>query len=264
MNNLRSGLDANGFIVKEVSLHKIKQPFVEPLNRSMDEILSNFKDQVHSIYVYGSVATGEAESPASDLDILVILQSKATTLLQKKCEALQGELSEFYKSKFREVGIAVTYKDEVLTGKQTFGWAFFVQILCERIHGNTLYRAQGNYKPTKELAKQLHGDLAEVLKDYAQQIKAEPDTEKNNLYCKSAVKKLIRAAFCMLMQEENAWSTNLQYMGQIFIKHYPDKQLQMLQSLEHANEACSDKQQVLELLSSFGSWLITEFEKTSN
>ena len=54
------GLDPNGFIVSDVSKDKIDKVYVPCIRESVESLRNLFHQQLHSVYVYGSVARGEA------------------------------------------------------------------------------------------------------------------------------------------------------------------------------------------------------------
>src|SRR3990167_8525439 len=109
------------YIKKEVALSKIPAKY-KPIVKDVKSELLEFSDKIHSIYLYGSVATGQAKSPTSDLDLVVVLNAKPTSKLKSELKELEKSLSQKYHEFFREVGFAVTCKNEVLLGKEAFGW----------------------------------------------------------------------------------------------------------------------------------------------
>jgi tRNA nucleotidyltransferase (CCA-adding enzyme) len=78
MKSLRegSGLDRNGFIVSDVSLDKIKYDYMQCIKESVDRLQKLFSRKLHSVYVYGSVARGDALPRKSDLDLLSLFDGK--------------------------------------------------------------------------------------------------------------------------------------------------------------------------------------------
>ena len=120
------------YIKKEVALKKIPAKY-KPIVDDVKFELLEFSDRIHSIYLYGSVATGKAKSPTSDLDLVVVLNAKPTSKVKSELKNLEKSLSNKYQKIFREVGFAITYKNEVLRGKEAFGWRFFLTILSVKI-----------------------------------------------------------------------------------------------------------------------------------
>ncbi len=247
------------YIKKEVSLKKIAAKY-RPILKDVKSELLKYSDKIHSIYLYGSVATGQAKSPTSDLDIVVVLKLKPTTRLKDQLKQLEKSLSQKYQRTFREVGFAVTHKNEVLRGKESYGWRFFLTILSVKIFGETLYQKAIKFSPTKKLARNLHSDIDKNIKEARRKIKS-ADEDDANLHIKSIMKKIIRTAFSIVMEKENYWTTGLNEMTNIFVKHYPEKKKEINAVLKIAKSKSPDRKSAISILDTFGKWVSSEFFK---
>lgn len=110
MGTLRAGhgLDSNGFIVSDVSIDKIEGVYVPCIQESVESLKKLFPLQLHSVYIYGSVARGEAVAFKSDIDLIAMFEGKVQTV---ELTRLTEALSQKYCSLVREVGIAVADYD---------------------------------------------------------------------------------------------------------------------------------------------------------
>jgi uncharacterized protein len=247
------------YIKKEVALKKVSAKY-NPIVKDVKSELLKFSDKIHSIYLYGSVATGKAKSPTSDLDIVVVLKTKPTSKLKPQLKDLETSLSQKYKKVFREVGFAITYKNEVLRGKESFGWRFFLTILSVKIFGDNLFQKEMKFSPTKKLARNLHSDVDKNIEEAKKKIKI-ANSEDAKLQIKSIMKKIIRTAFSVVMEDENYWTTNLDEMTKIFTKYYPEKKQQINTVLKMAKSKSSDRKSATLILNNFGKWVSSEYFK---
>lgn len=247
------------YIKKEVALKKISAKY-KPIVKDVKSELLKFSDKIYSIYLYGSVATGKAKSPTSDLDLVVVLKTKPTPKLKTQLKELENSLSQKYIKIFREVGFAITYKNEVLRGKEAFGWRFFLTILSVKIFGDNLFQKVMKFSPTKKLARNLHSDVDKNIKDAIKKIKS-ANSEEAKLQIKSIMKKIIRTAFSIIMEDENYWTTDLDKMTKIFTKHYPEKRQQINAVLKLAKSKSPDKKSATLILNNFGKWVSSEYFK---
>ncbi len=156
------GLDANGFIVSEVSVDKIDTVYSPCIRESIESLKHLFHQQLHSVYVYGSVARGEAVTLKSDLDLIAMFDGKLCSDTLAKLKKLAGELSQKYRSLFRDVGIAVAYYDYTVDPANYYENAFLKEI-CVCVHGEDLGERFGPYKLTSEIAIRFNGDICEAL-----------------------------------------------------------------------------------------------------
>ena len=247
------------YIKKEVALKKTPASY-KPIVKEVKSELLKFSDKIYSIYLYGSVATGKAKSPTSDLDLVVVLKAKPTSKLKTQLKELETSLSQKYQKIFREVGFAITYKNEVLRGKEAFGWRFFLTILSVKIFGDNLFQKEMKFSPTNKLARNLHSDVDKNIEEAKKKIKSSND-EEAKLQIKSIMKKIIRTAFSIVMQDENYWTTDLDEMTKIFTKHYPEKKQQINAVLKMAKSKSPDKKSATSILNNFGKWVSSEFYK---
>jgi len=247
------------YIKKEVALSKIPAKY-KPIVKDVKSELLEFSDKIHSIYLYGSVATGQAKSPTSDLDLVVVLNAKPTSKLKNELKELEKSLSIKHQKAFREVGFAITYKNEVLRGKEAFGWRFFLTILSVKIFGNNLFHKEMKFSPTKKLARNLHLDISKNIEEAKRKIKSAND-EEAKLQIKSIMKKIIRTAFSIVMEDENYWTTDLNDMTKIFTKYYPEKRHQINAVLKLSKSKSPDKKSATSILNNFGKWVSLEFYK---
>ncbi|MFT4343113.1 MAG: nucleotidyltransferase domain-containing protein [Candidatus Woesearchaeota archaeon] len=250
------------YIKKEVSLKKVSAKYKLIVKNVRSQLLKH-SDKIHSIYLYGSVATGKAKSPSSDLDMIIVLNRKPTLKTKSKLKDLENLLSQKYQKTFREVGFAITYKNEVLRGKDAFGWRFTLEILSVRIYGKNLFQKRVRFSPTKRLAKGLHSDVYENIREAKKKLNS-ANTKEYNIQIKSIMKKLIRTAFSIVMEDENYWTTNLDEMTKIFIKHYPTKKQQINAVLEMTKTESPNKNDAIFILNTFGKWVSSEYFKRVN
>jgi uncharacterized protein len=246
------------YIKKEVALSKIPARYKPVVNDANSALLKNFPDKIHSIYLYGSVATGKAKSPTSDLDLLIVLEAKPTQKTKTALKELSDSLSQKYQREFREVGFAVTYKNEALRGKETFALNFFITILCVKIFGDNLFPKGTKFAITKRLACSLNPDIDTSIEEAKKNIKSASNDEAV-IKIQSMMKKIIRTAFNLVMVEENHWTTDLDEMTKIFTKHYPDKKEQIKDVLEIAKSKSPNKKESILILDTFGKWISKEF-----
>ena len=244
------------YIEKEVNLQNMQANYQPAVNEVKEKVLA-LTDKIHSLYLYGSVATGKAKSPTSDLDILVILNEPVTEALNAGFVELGENLSQKYIELFREVGIGVTDINEVLHGEDPLGWRFFMQVLCVKMYGEELYDEVKEFRPTTKLARELQSDLTRVLKSAIEKIE-KLSGAKQKLTIRAAMKKIIRAAFGLVMERENYWTVDLLEMKEIFCKHYIEHRAAMDEVQQLLQDERPSGVRAIELIKQLGSWLEVE------
>ncbi len=247
------GVDKNGFIVTKTSAIKIKKPFSRIVAEVKADLLAKFADQMHSIYIYGSIATGEAKLKKSDLDVLVVFKKKPSPKLKSQIENVSEKLSKEYKTFVREVGIALSDVKEVHA--DTYGWGCFMKHLCVDIYGENLSAKLAKFKPTERVAQAFNGDCKKVVESAIKKLSANLSKEDVQKICSSTMRKIVRTGFSLVMDQEKSWTTDLEKSYLVFAKYYPEQKAKMKEALDMALTPTSDKDKLIEFLKGLKLWL---------
>jgi predicted nucleotidyltransferase len=259
MKHLRKGygLDTDGYIVRDVGLEKLSNDFQECIQETMEILQKKFPTLLHSVYVYGSAARGDAIKGKSDLDILVVfnreLQNGESVIIKK----LEGDLSQKYHSLVREIGIAKTSIDYVTDPKNYYEQAFLRE-LCVCVDGEDLRGQFGPYKLTAEIAVSFNGDIREVSDRYLRRLKDANDLEFPTIV-QGFARKLIRTFYSMVMARSQIWSTRLDEQSEIFLQHFPEKAPIVHTLQKWIIEVPKDHSKVLALLEEESKWVSDNF-----
>jgi uncharacterized protein len=254
-----NGLDEDGYISTDSSLDKITKRFAALIEIVQSKIVNAFESQLHSLYVYGSVASGKARPVSSDLDILIVFKNKPTPQIRASVVQLENELSQTFRADVREVGLAVTFLAEVFEGDYQIGLKCFIKHLCVCLFGEDLGTQFPKFKPTRAVAYGLNGDIKQVLEKAKQvMLTGSPDTISKTTM--SASRNMIRTAFCLVMEEANCWTTILDDCASIFTAYYPERAPEIQHLLQIAKGAQVSCDEFLSTLNGFGKWLCDEVE----
>lgn len=146
-------------------------PLLDDLRRTLAR--PPFERAVHSIYLYGSVARGEAITGRSDLDLTLVLRDPPSPELAAQLEtarlALQARHPEVSKIDF-DIG----HLDQARDPANRDSWGYWLKHRCRCLWGEDLASALPPLRPAKAIALALNGDYAQVLEDYARRLKARP------------------------------------------------------------------------------------------
>lgn len=242
-------------IQREISLEHIA-PEYSPALSDVQNTLSVFSHHIHSVYIYGSIVTGKAKIPDSDLDILILLKRKLTEKLSQELKQLEADLSLKYKNILREVGFSVTYKNEVLRGKEITAWRFFISILCIKIIGEELIKPGLKFYPTSKLGRALSQDFKADLVTSKEKIETLSD-KKAAIPIKHIMKTMLRVAYFIVMERDNSWTLQRGEMARIFLKYYPDKSQEIRKVMDLIANPTNKKEAVV-LIDGFGRWITTK------
>ncbi|WP_404459708.1 nucleotidyltransferase domain-containing protein [Sutcliffiella horikoshii] len=264
MNYLRKGygLDGSGYIVRDVGLEKIPYAYQKCIQETIESLHILLPNLLHSVYVYGSVARGDAKKGKSDLDILVIFNLDLHYNEQQRVKKLAESLSQKYHSLVRDVGIAKTTLDYCMDPNNYHEQAFLRE-LCVCVDGEDLRTNFGPYKLTEDIAIRFNGDIAEVSERYIKKLKGATDAEFH-VTTQGFSRKLIRTFYSMVMARSQMWSTKLEEQAEIFLQYFPEKKDVVQTFQEWINKAPQDKVRARAILEKESKWAVDHFTKEAN
>ncbi|REE68717.1 nucleotidyltransferase-like protein [Paenibacillus taihuensis] len=254
------GLDSNGYIVSDVGLDKIDNVYLPVIQESVASLATVFPQQLHGVYVYGSVARGEAVAVKSDLDLLVIFNNTLTSQEAEALQSLSENLSHRYRDLVRDVGIAFIDLDYVVDS-QNYDEQAFLKELCVCVHGEDLRPRFGPYKLTSEIAIRFNGDMGAALPRTTSRLREASSDNDFKTIAERFARKLIRTNYSMVMLRSQIWTTRLHEQADVFLHHFPQKEAVIRTLQQWLNDFPSDRAPILDLFQSEGEWIIANFER---
>lgn len=242
-----------------------KQPFqteFEPLIREVLMCLtSGLGQNLHSVYVYGSVARKTAVAGKSNLDLVVVTKAafesnRATLLNTIKWRAQQGY------PQVNGVSVQTALVSDVANLDSIFTWGFMLKHCCVCIYGDDLADCFGDYVPSWEIAKHWNMDVEEWISVYRAKIAQAKSVEEQTQAQTVIAKKLLRASYSLIMYRDKRWFDEPVECGQVFLTYHPEMQLEIERLGMLLAGRAIPKRSVIGLLDSFGSWLVKQYKKT--
>jgi predicted nucleotidyltransferase len=239
------GVGADGYLTTGVALDRIPPAYVAVVADCVVEITRALGATLHGLYLYGSVATGRARRPASDLDLLVV------TLSAVDVTALEVDLSARHRDMVREVGVSRGTLAEVWADDaEGVGGRCFLKHYCLPLAGVDLRAQLPACRPSREVADGFNGDLSAACRAWRSTVDT-PGTAQN------AARRLLRAAATLESVEHGGWSTDRVTGAELVTRHHPEWTVTVRRALSWIDRpAHVDPDHVRDLLA-FGDWLAT-------
>lgn len=253
------GLDHEGYIVSDVSLDNISELYYECIEESIKELKIMFPEKIHSIYLYGSVARGDATPGTSDLDLLILFENKLLKDERTDLHNLQQRLSKKYIKIIREVGIATAEYDYVMDAGNYYEQAFIKEI-CTCLYGKDIRVHFGPYKLTAEIPISFNSDIEMSLKRNLDKLR-NANTDAFKVITQNFSRKLIRTYYSMVMVRSQIWTTRLDEQAIVVKRYLKDKEKVVERLLEWIESPPEDYRTVYQLFETEGEWLVVNFER---
>lgn len=212
------------------------------------------KNRLHSIYVYGSVAKGQAVPYRSDLDLCLIFTRKIDEIEQRQLNEVHSYLEQTHNivSKIDfDIGILADVIDE----RNRFSWGYWLKHHCRCIFGDDLSLRFEPFLPSKEIAVAVNGDFVDVLTQYIDELKNTADMNKRGLIQRAAARKLLRSTNILRNSSEVNWPDSLNEYAERFVTLFPECRYQISYFLQESYQPKDDSITFISKLEGFILWL---------
>ena len=146
------GMRADGTIVTGASLHRIAPAFKAVLSDAVERVSALGEN--HSLYVYGSVATGTARVGRSDLDLVTV------GLSPDDAARISQDLSAKYAQLCRGVDIGAAQRsDHDGPGDAAYGNRVFLRHYCVHLAGPDVGQGLTDFPADDAAARGFNGDI---------------------------------------------------------------------------------------------------------
>lgn len=253
-------VDEQGYLVNSSNLSANQAHWLEVVNTVKSSYLDKWSNEIHSIYIRGSLAKGLAVDYVSDVDSFAVLKTDYSehpdTADYDVFKAWALRIEEELTKKFPFVtGLEASLEtfEGVFDRNNPFNSIIKTSAAC--ICGEDLAGQIDPYKIDHHIAFQVRYfevHLNMFLTEY-------PDeTEEDKLsFVPWLMRRFLRLGMEFVMEAEQKYTRDLYLCFESFSKHYPEQKSQMYQALDFAiNPQTNDK--MLDFAKSFGVWLVKE------
>ena len=210
MRDVDEGLSAFGTIVTGARSGRVPAafaPVVESARRRVREL------GVGSLYLYGSVATGAARPPTSDVDLLTV------DVPRLEADTIGHELSATFAGVCRAVEVAAAELDDYLgDGDEAYGNRVFLRHYCVHLEGPNGQASLPNFAGDARAARGFNGDIAL----HAQRWVAELSRgEHPSVLGRRLARKTLLAVAGLVSVHDGCWTTDRDTAAQRWSKLDP-------------------------------------------
>lgn len=213
MRDPLEGLTATGLIHTGASRERIPDRYVDLLDVAVARIRVDAPNA--SVYLYGSVATGTARAPQSDIDLLTV------GLLNDRAASIGRALSTDFSALCRSVEIAAAMEEDFQRDDdEAYGGRVFLHHYCVRLAGPEIDRATSPFPGDQRAARGFNGDIALHLVRWRQGL-ADTDTDAEHLG-RVVARKTLLAVGSLASVHDAVWTTDRSEAVQRWSQVHPD------------------------------------------
>lgn len=214
-------------------------------------------DFLDGIYVYGSVARGDATPGVSDLDLTLVLRLPPTPRLGNMLEAVRLALQARHDTVLK-VDFDIGHRSQVLAPENLYSWGYWLKHQCRCLWGDDLAPRFAPFAPSRAIALAVNGDFAQVLASYAQRLDAERDPAVIVRLQREASRKLIRSCNLLRQDGDSGWPASLDEHAAQLLRSHPAMQAQIAYFLAQARPGAVPASGFAAALRAMTDWLATQ------
>jgi uncharacterized protein len=203
------GVDAEGYLVTGAAVANIP-PAYRPVIDDCVATLTAFPE-LDGLYLYGSVATGQARPPGSDLDLLAVWTSTVDV------SAAVAALSTRHSAVVREVGLAQASLSD-LAGEAD---RCFLKHYCVPLAGRDLRPSLPRCRPSRALADGFNDDLPALVAQLRSTVDTAATAEEQLVAVRKAARRLLLAVATIESVSHGTWSTDRSTGAALLTHHHP-------------------------------------------
>ena len=203
------GVDADGYVVTGAALANIP-PAYRPVIDDCVAALTALPE-LDGLYLYGSVATGRARPPHSDLDLLALWTSTVDA------SDTVAALSARHAAVVREVGLAQARVDSLATEADRC----FLKHYCVPLAGRDRRPDLPRCRPSRRLADGFNDELPAVVERLRSAVDAAATPAERLGAVRKAARRLLLAVATIESVSHGTWSTDRGEGAALLTQHHP-------------------------------------------
>ena len=250
-------VDSQGYITQPTR-NKIQPAFSGVAADLVRRLPCCFPEQIHSLYLYGSVAEGRATVGRSDLDVSLIFHGEPDEQTAQHLARIKSEL-EIDHPVVSKIDFDCGLLQQALHPDNRLSWGYWLRHHCVCVYGEDLSQRFRAFTPSKAIALALNSDFPTVVAELMAQRQASGDENRKLLLQRAVARKLIRATSILRDEQDTDWPETLTEHSDKFILRYPALAGEMNYLMKMAHQPYDEETTFEKRVMAFAGWLNVAF-----
>lgn len=243
-----------------------KQPLQQDYSQAVQDLVSFLRsglgDNLHSAYLYGSVARKTAVPHRSNLDVIVVTHQSFSQQRTTLFNTVKWRFQKSYPH-VTEVNFKTALVSEVASLDSIFSWGFILRHCAVCVYGEDLSECFGDYEPSWEIAKHWNNDIEDWLAVYRNRVVRAKDDSEVLLSQRIIAKKMLRASYSLVIPRDRAWYDSPIECGKQFLRYHPEMRVEIERLVIMLSQRVIAKRSIIGMIDSYGEWLVKQYKKQS-
>lgn len=200
---------------KVISKVVIQSEYKDLVDKYIDNILTEFKGKIHSIYMCGSIPKGIAVPFKSDADFTIVC-ANPKDIDYERLSNIKDRLLEQYPV-VTKIDTIICSIDDVLNKPNE--WGFWVKIICVCMYGHDIGEKVPPIVISPEFILDLNRETKEEVNRIHSALSNASDNILKNRYIKGHSKRLIRALYSLVLEDTGEWQDDISTMKNAILNY---------------------------------------------
>lgn len=189
-------------VIHKITIQKEYKDFVDTY---VDNILTEFKGKIHSIYMCGSIPKGTATPFKSDADFTIVCEDPHD-IDYERLSKIKDRLLEEYPL-VTKIDTIICSMDDVLSKPNE--WGFWVKIICVCVYGHDIGEQVPPIIISPAFIVDLNTDTKEEIDRIYRSLSNASDHTMQMRYIKGYSKRLLRALYSLVLEDTGVWEDDM-------------------------------------------------------
>ncbi|MFD1990415.1 nucleotidyltransferase domain-containing protein [Paenibacillus nicotianae] len=189
-------------VIRKITIQKEYKDFVDTY---VDNILTEFKDKIHSIYMCGSIPKGTATPFKSDADFTIVCEDPHD-IDYERLSKIKDKLLEEYPV-VTKIDTIICSLDDILSKPNE--WGFWVKIICVCVYGQDIGEQVPPIIISPTFIVDLNTDTKEEIDRIHHSLSNASDHTMQMRYIKGYSKRLLRALYSLVLEDTGVWEDDM-------------------------------------------------------
>ena len=199
----------------------IQSEFEPVLVQVINAFCTEFPTELHSVYVYGSVAKGTAVIGRSDLDLCVIFVQPVYEV-ERKISQIKSDIMALT-GFFSKVDVDIGVLQDVLNENNRKSWGAWIKFFCHPVYGEDLSKQFENVAIDRSVIQAINQGYDQEIQHYFDMLMTAQLSVKDSINLKKSVLKRIIRLLPLTSLEIEQWPVNLENTVLQAIQNYPEQ-----------------------------------------
>lgn len=190
-------------VIKSCMIKNEYKAFVDQFHERLSKAIGQ---NLHSLYICGSIPKGKAEPYKSDADFTIVCNTLNHKINMDVVNKIKSDLLIEYPfiTKIDTTFISV---NDVKT--KALEWGFWLKVICYCIHGKDLGEEVGPLKADSALIVSLLSEFKEVITRLNLKLNKTTDKDELNKTIRAYSKRLIRSLYTLILEDVQEWQDDI-------------------------------------------------------